>query len=167
MGKESGAMGVLIQNLQHTQKIDLREIRKKAQKILDILGVPEKELSILLTDDPKIAELNQKYLRRARPTNVIAFPMQEGPHSEINPQIAGDVVISVETAQREATAAGLSLNSVLEMLLVHGILHLFGYDHERSDRQARRMEGKEEEILGALAVEFTADKLGKSPKEVH
>lgn len=160
-------MAVLIQNLQHIQKIDLREIRKKAQKILETLGLKEKELSILLTDDPTIAELNQRYLHRARPTNVIAFPMQEGPHTEINPEIAGDVVISVETAHRQAEAAGLSLTSVLERLLVHGVLHLFGYDHEKSDQEARRMEAEEEEILQALRSEGTTKAVAKRPKEVY
>ncbi|NIS69234.1 MAG: rRNA maturation RNase YbeY, partial [Proteobacteria bacterium] len=91
----------------------------------------------------------------AKPTNVIAFPMQKGPYCDINPQIAGDVVISIETAHRQAREAGISLRTVLEMLLVHGILHLFGYDHERSDREARRMEKKEEEILETLATEHT------------
>lgn len=149
-------MGVLIQNLQHIQKINLREIRKKAQRVLEALGLTEKELSILLTDDSTIAELNQRYLQRARPTNVIAFPMQEGPYSEINPQIVGDVVISVETAHRQSKEAGLSPSCVLERLLVHGILHLSGYDHERSDSEAHLMEKKEEEILKVLRTEGTA-----------
>ncbi len=82
--------------------------------------------------------------------------MQKGPYCDINPEIVGDVVISVETAHRQAREAGISLRIVLEMLLVHGILHLFGYDHERSDREARRMEKKEEEILETLATEHTA-----------
>lgn len=127
----------------------------------------EKELSILLTDDPTIAELNQRYLRRARPTNVIAFPMQEDPYSEITSHILGDVVISVETAHRHAQEADLSVSSVLEKLLVHGILHLIGYDHEGSDEEASQMEKKEEEILQALTTENTPLQPGKSVKEVH
>ncbi len=93
--------------------------------------------------------------------------MQEGPHTEINPEIAGDVVISVETAHRQAEAAGLSLTSVLERLLVHGVLHLFGYDHEKSDQEARRMEAEEEEILQALRSEGTTKAVAKRPKEVY
>ena len=149
-------MGVLIQNQQRIQKINLREIRRKAQKMLEILGLTNKELSILLADDPTIAELNQRYLRRARPTNVIAFPMQEGPYSEINPHILGDVVISVETAHRHAQEVGLPVSGVLERLLVHGILHLVGYNHEGPDEEARRMEEKEAEILQALGTETTS-----------
>jgi len=149
------------------QKIDLRKIRRKAQRILEILGITEKELSILLTDDPTIAELNHRYLQRARPTNVIAFPMQEGPYSKVNPSMLGDVVISVETAQRQATLAGLSVGRVLEMLLVHGVLHLVGYDHEESEEEARRMEEKEAEILQALKTKCIPAGSGKGPKEVR
>jgi probable rRNA maturation factor len=112
----------------------------------------EKELSILLADDRTIAELNEKYLQRARPTNVIAFPMQEGPYTEINPHLLGDVVISVETASRHAQEAGLPFSQVFESLLIHGVLHLTGYDHEGTAEDARRMEEKEEEILQSLRV---------------
>jgi probable rRNA maturation factor len=93
--------------------------------------------------------------------------MGEGPYSEINPHIAGDVVISVETAQKEARAADLSLSSVLDGLLVHGILHLFGYDHERSETEAWRMQEKEQEILEILGAQYTDAQVSKSPKEVH
>jgi probable rRNA maturation factor len=121
--------------------------------MLEILGLTEKELSILLADDPTITELNERYLRRAEPTNVIAFPMQEGLYNDINPHVLGDVVISVETAKRHAQEAGLSVNHVLERLLAHGILHLIGYDHDGPGEEALQMEEKEEEILQALRAE--------------
>lgn len=124
--------------------------------MLEILGLTEKELSILLADDLTIAELNERFLRRARPTNVIAFPMQEGPCTEINPHLLGDVVISVETANRHAKEAGLSVGHVLEKLLIHGILHLIGYDHEGAGEEASQMEEKEEEVLQALRTKRTA-----------
>jgi len=148
-------MTVLVQNQQCILRIDLREIRRKAQRILQILRMTKKELSILLTDDSTIAELNEKYLHRARPTNVIAFSMQQGPFSEIAPDILGDVVISVETARRQAQEAGLSLNTFLEKLLVHGVLHLVGYDHEGPEAEVHRMEEREEKILQALRTERT------------
>jgi probable rRNA maturation factor len=118
-----------------------------------MLGLREKELSILLTDDSTIAELNQRYLQRPRPTNVIAFPMQVGPFREINPDLLGDVAVSVETAHREAQQALIPLSKVLERLLTHGILHLIGYEDERSDEQRRRMEETEARIMRALSVE--------------
>jgi rRNA maturation RNase YbeY len=149
-------MGVLIQNQQRVLEIDLSEIKSKAQKTLKILGLMKKELSILLADEPTIAELNAKYLHRPGPTNVIAFPMQEGPYSEINPHILGDIVISVETAKRQAKEAGLPFDRYLEKLLVHGILHLIGYDHEGPDVEAHVMEEKEHQVLQALWGEKTA-----------
>ena len=98
-------------------------------------------------DDPQIAILNQKYLDRQGPTNVIAFAMHEGEFSHLTPHLLGDVVISMDTAAREALDAGLSRERRFNELLVHGILHLFGYNHEDSDKEARRMEKKSRELL--------------------
>ena len=108
---------------------------------------PEGELSILIVDDSQIGSLNKKYLNREGTTNVIAFPMQEGQFSDVNPQLLGDIVISVETACKEGELSGISMEERLTQLLVHGILHLFGYDHEKIEREARRMEAKSEELL--------------------
>ena len=122
-------------------------MKKRAQAALNALGCPDSELSILLLDDPQIANLNKAYLNREGPTNVIAFPMQEGPFAEVTPHLLGDVVISLETAEREGAAAGISMEERLAELLVHGILHLCGYDHEVSEEEELRMEEKSREIL--------------------
>jgi probable rRNA maturation factor len=111
------------------------------------LGNPDGELSILIVDDSRIAKLNRKYLQRCGPTNVIAFPMREGHFSEITPQLLGDVVISAETAQREGRMAGITMQERLTELLVHGILHLMGYDHEKTEQEAQEMEQKSSELL--------------------
>ena len=116
---------------------------------------PEGELSILLLDDPQIAVLNKNYLQREGPTNVIAFPMREGAFAEINPDLLGDVVISLETAEKESLATGVSMNDRLGELMVHGILHLFGYDHEVSETEARRMEAKTNELLKQIGAIFS------------
>jgi probable rRNA maturation factor len=111
------------------------------------LDFPEGEISILLVDDPQIAILNQKYLNRQGPTNVIAFAMREGEFSHLTPQLLGDVVISMDTAAREAEEAGLGQGRRFNELLIHGILHLFGYDHENCEKEARRMEAKSRELM--------------------
>jgi probable rRNA maturation factor len=111
------------------------------------LGSPEAELSILIVGDPEIEELNRRYLNRPGPTNVIAFPMKEGVFPEITPQLLGDVVISIHTAQQEAKRAGISMETRFEQLLVHGILHLFGFVHEKNENEARKMEAKSAELL--------------------
>jgi probable rRNA maturation factor len=119
---------------------------------LEALGHPEGELSIVLVDDPQIAELNREFLGRKGPTNVIAFPMREGRFTELNPALLGDVVISVDTAGREAGAAGLGLEERLTQLLVHGLLHLCGYDHERNAAEARRMAAASRRLLQRIAI---------------
>jgi len=130
--------------------MSLRKIRQTAQAALNVLGCPDSELSILIVDDQRISALNQEYLQREGPTNVIAFPMQEGPFAEITPDLLGDVVISVDTTRREALDSGLDFQTRFTQLLVHGILHLLGYDHEKTEKDARKMEAKSEELLHRL-----------------
>lgn len=104
------------------------------------------ELSVVFVDDSEIALLNQQYLHRSGPTNVISFPMREGEFGNLHPEILGDVVISVETAAREAEELSQSVEKRIDFLLVHGILHLLGYDHEKSEENARRMDDKSDEL---------------------
>lgn len=117
------------------------------EKALKGLGCSACEISVLLVDDNAITQINKKYLNRAGTTNVLAFPMREGPFSEVNPHILGDVVISVETAEREAMEASITLEEQLRYLLIHGILHLLGYNHESSGEDEEIMEKKTEELL--------------------
>lgn len=91
--------------------------------------------------------MNRQFLSRRGPTNVIAFPMREGRFSDLTPTLLGDVVVSVDTAYREARAAGLKLEQRLTQLLVHGILHLCGYDHEQDAAGARRMAAKSRRLM--------------------
>lgn len=140
-------MGILIDDRQKKHKLSKAKVQKKAQAILNALGNPEGELSILLVDDSEIKTLNKDYLNRSGPTNVIAFPMKEGDFSDINPHLLGDVVISMETAGREALQTGISTEERFAQLLIHGILHLFGFDHEKSEQNANKMEKKSNELL--------------------
>ncbi len=111
---------------------------------------PDAELSIVITDDAGIRELNGQYRNRPEPTNVLAFPMQEGEFSGIHPDILGDVVISMETAAREASDLGTTVEARFKFLLIHGILHLFGYDHEAGIDQERQMEEKSEALFAMI-----------------
>lgn len=101
-------------------------------------------------DDPQIEELNQQYLNREGPTNVIAFAMREGEFADLSPHLLGDVVISMDTAAKEAQIAATSMERRFNELLVHGVLHLMGFDHETSEEDAQVMEGKSREILALL-----------------
>ena len=122
-----------------------------AQAILNALAFPDGELSILMVDDPRIEQLNRKYLNREGPTNVIAFPMREGSFGDLNPQLLGDVVISTDTAASEAAVANIPAETRITELLIHGILHLFGYDHENDKPEARRMEQKSRELIAVVS----------------
>jgi probable rRNA maturation factor len=124
------------------------------------LGYPDAELSILILDNAGIREINREYLQRDRPTNVISFAMQEGEGAGLSPLVLGDVVISAERAASDAADAGIPFEHELWFLLLHGILHLLGYDHERgTEEEARQMEEKEVEIFDLLVDEFPLEML--------
>jgi probable rRNA maturation factor len=125
-------------------------VQKIAQAILNALECLDGELSVVLVDDAHIAQLNDSYLGRQGPTNVIAFPMREGDFGDINPHLLGDVVISMDTCAREAREGDLSTETRFYELLVHGILHLFGYDHIHNDEEARVMDAKSKELLTVI-----------------
>jgi len=129
-------------------------IRRTAQVILDALGSPEAELSLLIVDDHRIAELNRQYLQREGPTNVIAFPMRGGDAGQPPTPLLGDVVISAETAQREAMEADMDVSLRFAQLLVHGILHLFGYDHESGGAEALEMDARSHELLNRIGAQI-------------
>lgn len=104
------------------------------------------ELSILVVDDQKIEALNTEYRGRQKPTNVLSFPMREGGPPYLSP-LLGDVVISADTTQKEADEAEITFEERFSQLLIHGVLHLVGYDHELSEADAQQMEKKSLEIL--------------------
>jgi len=113
--------------------VDRRLLRSRAVRVLRELERSDTELSIALVDDATIAELNQKYRSKAGPTDVLSFSQLEGEHVELAGNLLGDVVISLETAARQARSAHRGLDSEVAQLLVHGILHLIGHDHEHDD----------------------------------
>ncbi len=111
------------------------------------MGCNTHEISIVITDDERIRQLNLNYRKIDNPTNVLSFPMQEGRFSDITPGLLGDVVISCDTAAKEAENAGISLEERISQLLIHGILHLVGFDHETCEHDAEKMETKSIELL--------------------
>jgi rRNA maturation RNase YbeY len=119
----------------------------KLAKALDDLGCKDKELSVLLTDDARIRELNERYRGKSGATNVLSFPQTEGDDAVFATDMLGDVVVSVETAAREATIQGCSLESRVYRLLCHGLLHLVGNDHEKSEQESSRFFAMEERLV--------------------
>jgi len=148
-------MAVLITDDRELMKMPLESLRQAAQALLNELGSPEGELSILITDDKNIAAINRDYFNRPWPTNVISFSMMEGEFADVNPEakMLGDIVISMETAEREAVEADMPVEENIVRLLVHGLLHIFGYDHEAPDADAERMARKSEQLMEMLEKE--------------
>ena len=143
-------MEILIKNQQKIIKLNQRKIKEIIRKILKYLKVDEEtEISVLFTDDKFIRSLNNKYRGIDKPTDVLSFSLQEGtvkPPEVENDKLLGDIIISVETAQKQADTLNHSMERELTVLLIHGLLHLIGYDHEE-DKDYKIMREKESEIL--------------------
>ena len=122
---------------------------RSARRLLAGLGLDGAELSVLLVADGEMRRLNRDWRGKDRPTDVLSFAQGEGAGGA--PEgLLGDVVISVDTARRQARTGRRPLGREAERLLVHGLLHLLGYDHERSVRDAAEMRQKERELAGWL-----------------
>ena len=132
--------------------IDRHALERLAVRALETEQVPKPaELSVVLADDPTVHELNRTYRNTDAPTDVLSFSQLDGEQftrPEGTAQHLGDIVISVETAARQAAEYQQTLQQELEHLLVHGVLHLLGYDHEVAD-DAAAMRLQEEAVLGS------------------
>jgi rRNA maturation RNase YbeY len=142
-------MTVLLQGRRGLPRVDRRRLRSLAKQLLGEIDREGAELSIALVDDEAIAELNVRYREREGPTDVLSFSLEEGPHAERRGALLGDVVVSLETAERQARRARRRLDDEVLRLLIHGTLHLVGHDHEE-DEEARRMRAEERRLWRAL-----------------
>ena len=130
-------------------RVDVPRLKRNARKVLGALRLARSELSVVLVDDREIARLNADYLDKPRATDVLSFSLVEGAHADHRGGLLGDVVISVETAARQAADRHRSLDDVVTRLLIHGVLHLIGFDHE-DDAEARCMAAQEQRLWRAL-----------------
>lgn len=122
------------------------------QQVLQYLDLPEAEVSIVLCDDATIHPLNRDYRGKDKPTDVLSFAQREGDFAFQDDNLLGDVIISMDTTIRQASERQHSTETEMRILLVHGLLHLLGYDHIEDD-EAEIMEAKEREILAILTTE--------------
>ncbi len=106
----------------------------------------------MFVGDRAMRTLNRRYRGKDKTTDVLSFSMREGAFPRVQPEVLGDIVIAVPTAARQAAEAGHALGREIEVLLVHGLLHLLGYDHERSGDEARRMKRRELQLLKRMAA---------------
>lgn len=149
-------MEILLRNAQRQHKIDTRAFKKQVRTLLESLDQENTELSLLITRDAAIRKLNRDYRDRDRATDVLSFPQDDGVN-ENGETLLGDVVISIDTAHRQAGEHGLTLNEELMLLTIHGLLHLLDYDHERSEEEARIMKRKTRELFQTV---YPGKKLG-------
>ncbi len=139
----------------------MRAVNADARALLKLLSLDNYELSLVLTGDSPMRELNRAFRGKDSATDVLSFPQLDNcaatrrehhaADCEVMPAALGDVVISVDTALRQAERLGVTPESRLRTLLIHGVLHLLGYDHEKSRTDARRMFARERELAAALA----------------
>jgi rRNA maturation RNase YbeY len=171
---------VLLQNRQRAVAVDRAWLGRTAGAVLKAARAGEAELSLVLVSDRRMRALNRRYRNKDRSTDVLAFPLLErclpksarcrtrpprtrrdaslargkpqalASDAPKEPTLLGDVVISLPAAKRQAAALGHSLREEVTRLLVHGVLHLLGYDHERSKRDALLMARKERTILSRI-----------------
>jgi probable rRNA maturation factor len=130
-------------------QVSLARMKQRAQSILNHLGEERSELSLLLVNNRKIRALNAKFRGKNQPTDVLSFPLEERLPTGV--RLLGDVVISLQQAQKQAREKRKDFAHEVEWLLIHGILHLLGYDHERSRKDERIMRTMERKIQRALS----------------
>lgn len=123
-------------------RLDLARLRRSGAALLRGVGRGRDEVALSLVDDAAIRKLNADYRGRARATDVLSFSLLEGDHGEHRGRLLGDVVISVDTAVRQARDRRRGLDEVVTRLLIHGLLHVVGHDHERED-EARAMRSEQ------------------------
>jgi probable rRNA maturation factor len=125
--------------------LDLDILESDGERLLAELGLEECELSVVLGDDAFVRDLNAKWRAIDEPTDVLSFPQDERP-------LLGDVVISMEAASRQAKEIGHALEIEARVLLVHGLLHLLGHDHENGGREAAAMRKEEARLLAVIGI---------------
>jgi len=146
------SVSVQIRNDQKKIRINQSAVKRLLERCLKRMRLPHAEISVLLTDDKTIRRLNHIHRGINRPTDVLSFGMREqrraGEPLPPHPEILGDLVVSVPAIQRQAKARGISLQTELHFIMIHGLLHLLGYDHTNK-MQKLRMDSLHASLLAA------------------
>ena len=137
-------MPASVGNLQREIRVSPGRIRRTAESALSALGRADRDVHVSVVGDPAIRRLNARFLRSRKTTDVLAFDLRApGPS-----RLMGEVIVCADTARRQARGVGVSVALELDLLVVHGILHLAGWD-DHEPREARLMHEREREILAA------------------
>jgi probable rRNA maturation factor len=142
-------MPIYLKNNQKSIRLDRRKIRRELNRALLLLGCQTAEVSILFVGDRKMRSLNFRFRQKDKTTDVLSFPMSGGQNA-VAGSVLGDIVVSVPRAALQARQYDVPLHDEMLRLLLHGLLHLLGYDHEINEYQKRRMKKKEKELFDAV-----------------
>jgi len=140
---------VNIKNEQNIFEIDINKLKKITCYVLRKEGVHNTEVSILLTNDAKIRDLNRQYRNKDEATDVLAFPQGKNKKEVLNSKLLGDVVISVERAKIQADKFNQPILKEIYLYLIHGLLHLLGYKDERKD-DYQKINKRQKELLNKI-----------------
>jgi probable rRNA maturation factor len=132
--------------------IDRGRMREVARTVLDGEGIADYEISLAFVDSPTIQRLNKRFLNHDEPTDVLSFPLSD-PHAR---KLAGELVVGVEVAKEQAAGRGHDVHAELALYVIHGILHLCGYD-DKTDDGSRQMRERERHYLGTLGLPAIAE----------
>ena len=143
-------MKIFIRNLQRHRSLNKEGILKIAGRILSLLEQTKAELSIMFVGDRRMKQLNTQYRGIRRTTDVLSFESSIPFIPDDADKVLGDIVISVPKAEAQAKEYGSGFHDEITRLLIHGTLHLLGYDHEQTEYKARKMRKKEEELIDAV-----------------
>ena len=147
---------ILLRDDVRDPEIHVRRLKGAAQKLLRAVGRPDSEISVLLTDDASIRELNRAHRGKDKPTDVLSFPVLRHPFDKAQDEMLGDIAISVETARRQAAEYDAPLQNEIYRLLIHGLLHVLGHDHHEPAERAA-MEAEERRLASAIAMPWPYD----------
>jgi probable rRNA maturation factor len=128
-----------------------QRIFNAAAKELGLQGRSSIEISLLFADDARVQPLNRDWRSMDKPTNVLSFPSVDLEPGDVLPPVLGDIILAYETVAREAAEEGKPFDNHVSHLLLHGFLHLLGYDHQ-AEAKALEMEGIETRVLASLAI---------------
>jgi probable rRNA maturation factor len=137
------------------------ELLRRIKAMIRLLQLEKADVSFVLTDDSRIHQLNKLYRGKDRPTDVLAFAMQEGEFGALAGRVLGDVIVSVPTARKQAVSSRTDVLEEVTMLVAHGLLHLLGWDHETAAKD-RRMRAETARLCAAAAPVASASPSGRA-----
>lgn len=140
-------MDISILNKQRKYPLDMIQVRNWTRQILLLQKFENGEVNVIFVNNRRIRDYNRDYRKIDRATDVLSFPMREGFGGDLHPDFLGDVMISLEMTEVEAKSYAREMDEQLLILLIHGILHLMGYDHEGSEAEEKKMIRRERFIL--------------------